>query len=117
MRKILANRALKVGNTGERTASNTPSRDLCEESLDLIEPTRAGGREMQNETGMASEPVHHLRLLVRRVVVKHKMNLQVAGNLTINLAKEAQELLMAMTPMARADDFAGGDIKGRETKT
>src|SRR6266566_4333355 len=56
-------------DVGEHAAFQSFAGQVAEESLDHVQPTGAGGREVNVEAWMPLEPVHHLRMLVRRVIV------------------------------------------------
>ena len=68
-------------------------------------PTRAFGQPVADRFG-----------LVRGIVVPHQMNIEVRRYPSLDLVKELTELLGAMTRVAFADDFAGGDIQSGEQR-
>jgi len=89
IREILSNRAFEVRNARECPASNAAARNFGKETLDLIEPASARGSEVQSEAWMPRKPTLDHRLLMSRVIVQYKMNVQVCRNISINFAKES----------------------------
>jgi len=70
------------------SAANTTFRDLGEESFHKIEPTSAGGREVDMVARVANQPVRNLGNFVGPVVVHNRMNVQVFGQVGFDLAEE-----------------------------
>jgi hypothetical protein len=60
---------LKVFDAGEHAATELILGEVAEETLDHIEPTAGGRREMEMESLVASGPCQHVGVLVRGVVV------------------------------------------------
>src|SRR5437868_5854630 len=63
---------------------------------------------------MSGEPVLYLWRAMGAVIVHHQMQRHFAGELTIDTAEEAQKLLVTVTLIAIADDFAGEYIERRK---
>src|SRR5689334_25446571 len=63
---------------------------------------------------MSIEPVLHLRRAMGTVVVHHQVQRPLAGELAVDAAQEPQKLLVAVTRVAVANDFAGEHVERRE---
>ena len=63
---------------------------------------------MQVEAGPFREPGPDLRVLVRRVVVDHQVEIEVARDIGFDVLQEAQELLMSVAGAALRDDLTVG---------
>ena len=63
---------------------------------------------------MALEPSLNLGVFMGRVVVDDEMEIERFGDVVVDGAQKAQELLMTMAAHAFADDLAGGDVERRE---
>ena len=85
-------------------------------ALDLIDPGRGSGCEMNLETGMAGKPVFHLRSLVRTVVVHDQMHAEIGRHSGVAGAQKLEKLGAAMTAVQFADHFAGGDVEGGDQR-
>ena len=66
--------------------------------------------KMQMITGPALEPRRNLRGL-RAIVVQNQMHVEAGGHRLLYLVEETQELLMAVSRVAAANDFARGDVQ------
>ena len=53
-------------------------------------------------------------MLVGGVVVNDEVDVEVRGHVGIHVLEEAQELLVAMAPLALGEDPAGGNVQGGE---
>ena len=69
---------------------------------------------MQLETWMGVQPGAHAGLGVDRGVVEHQVQVEGFRKLAVELAQEAQELLVAVPRAALADGFAVEDVERRE---
>ena len=87
-----------------------------EPAFDLIEPRRISRREMQVEAGSFREPGPDLGVLVRRVVVDHQVEIEIARDIGFDVLQEAQELLMSVAGAALRDDLTVGDIESGEQR-
>ena len=85
-----------------------------EQTLDCIEPGGRGRGEVENKSGMACEPFHDVRVLMRCVVVDDQVDGEFLGYSGIDRVQESNELLMAMAPHALADDLAFEHVEGGE---
>ena len=97
----LVDRPLEVGDADEGAAANAFAGELSEPSFHQVEPARAGRDEVRHEARMTFEPGLHLGMLVRAVVVEHQMEGGRGGELAIEAAQEAQELLVPVAGASR----------------
>jgi hypothetical protein len=67
-------------------------------------------------SGMPSEPLAHLGMLVGRVVVDNGVDRFALWNLRLNGVEEADELLVTMAPHIPADHAAVEDVEGGEQR-
>src|SRR5262249_26088215 len=67
MREIVADGRFQFADTPEGAASNAALGEQAEETLDLIQPTSTGGREMQMITGPPRKPPLYFGHLVRAI--------------------------------------------------
>jgi hypothetical protein len=67
-------------------------------------------------SGMPSEPLAHLGMLVGRVVVDNGVDRFALWNLRLNGVEEADELLVSMAPHIPADHAAVEDVEGGEQR-
>ena len=77
MGEVIPNRGLQFADVTEGPAPNPPVCEQAEEAFNLIQPTRAGWREMQVITWAAGKPALNFGHLVRAVIVHHQMNIEV----------------------------------------
>lgn len=87
-----------------------------EEALELIDPGRAGGREVGVPARTLGESVTHRLRLVRGVVVHHQVDIEVSGHGGLDLIEEAPELAGAVLWVAAADYRACGDVQRRKQR-
>ena len=116
VRQITRDRRFQGGHVLEGPAPNALRRDLREESFDLIEPARAGRREMQVVARVAHKPPHHLRHFVGPVVVHDEVDLTGRRQLRVEPLEEFQKLLMAMPSMTLTDHLPRRDIQRRKQR-
>jgi Enoyl-CoA hydratase/isomerase len=90
--------------------------DEREEALDLIEPGRAGRREMDMPARSFGEPVADQRGLVRGVIVHDEMDIETARDGSLDLVEELAELGGAVAGKAFADDLARRDVERRKER-
>ena len=96
--------------------TDSPLGDEGEPALNLIEPRRIGGNEMELVARMARQPRLHPLMLMGRVVVDYQMDVQLPRNVCINLSKKRQELLVPMVGLAVGQHLAVGDVQGRKQR-
>src|SRR3954452_1991114 len=68
------------------------------------------------EARVSEQPALDERRLVRRVVVQHQVHLEVRWYFCVNAIQKLAELSRTVSAMQFADDFATGDIQGREQR-
>ena len=66
--------------------------------------------------GLSASQSSDLRVLVRRVVVDHQVEIEVARDIGFDVLQEAQELLMSVAGAALRDDLTVGDIESGEQR-
>ena len=86
----------KGADAAKAARANHLAGDFAKEALDQIEPRRGSWREVQMKAGMTLEPGDDLGMFMRGVVIADDVNIQLGGDLALNLAQEGQPLLMAM---------------------
>ena len=69
MGDVLIDGAIQFGHAGEDAAADALLGDVAEEALDHVQPRRGGGREVHDEARMPGQPLLHVGMLVRGVVV------------------------------------------------
>ena len=84
----------KLRHTPEGTSTDCPLRDDSEPPLHLVQPRGLRRGEVKVESVVAREPPLNLGMLVGGVVVQHDVHLQIRGHALIDVAQEAQELLV-----------------------
>jgi hypothetical protein len=87
-----------------------------EPALDLIEPTGIGGSEVQVIAGMTGQPGFDLGMFVGGVIVQDQMDVEVSGDVVVQMLEKTQELLMAMAWFALRNHAAVEDIEGRKER-
>ena len=60
---------LKIGDGSEHASLQSPLREYCEKPLDGVEPGRRSWGEVESPAGMASKPLAHLGMFVRRIII------------------------------------------------
>ena len=70
---------------------------------------------MEMDSPMTVEPLFHLGMFVRGVVVEDDVDVQILGRRSHDRVHEPEKLLMAMLRHALLNDVAGGDIEGPQT--
>src|SRR5437867_7008284 len=103
---VIANGALQFEGTAVRTPTKLPVRELGEEALDLIDPGRAFGREMDMKARASQQPALDQRRLVRAVVVEDEMNFQLLRDVEVDGVEELPKLDSAVTTVMLGDDLA-----------
>lgn len=84
------------------TPAQTLLGEVAKEAFHHVEPGGAGGCEMHVQAGMPLQPVFHLGVFVRGVVVRDEVYFSVRWGLPVDEPKEAQPFLMPMlTPAGR----------------
>src|SRR3954471_16061284 len=104
--EIAVDGGLEVDDGSEGAALQTSLRERGEEGLDRVEPGARGGREVEDEAGVAGEPSQHLWLLVGGVVVEDDVDDLANRDLCLDGIEEADELLMPVALHAASEDGA-----------
>ena len=103
-------------HAAKRTAPDRVLGNECEPALDLVKPTGVGRRVVDVEARVAREPGFDPRMFVGGVVVRDQMDFEVDRNVAVEVLKEREKLLMAMTRLALGADRPGEHIKRREQR-
>lgn len=111
-RQVETDGILEGARAAMRPTPDLLVREHREPALDLVDPGAVRGREMQLEARVPQQPAVHQGGLVRAVVVKHQMDVQVGGNLACDAIEETAKLDGSKATMGFADDFARRDIEG-----
>jgi len=72
---IPAQLACEVGHRGKDASGDDFSFDPCEPELDLVEPGRVSGREMQMYLGVIGKEILHQLRFVGREVIQNDVDL------------------------------------------
>ena len=91
-------------------------REIAEEPFDHVEPRTAGRGEVHVKARMACQPLLHLRMLVRGVVVGDQVQFFAGRRQLVDHAEKLQPLLMTMPVVAHADHGAIQRVHGREQR-
>src|SRR5438552_12266808 len=94
---ISENAFLESFDAGNDAAPELILGQVVEESFDHVEPTAAGGREVEMRALVARRPAQNRRVFVGGIVVDDQVELFVGGRLAIDETQELQPFLMAMT--------------------
>ena len=105
---------LELGDGGEGAAADGLLGDDVEPDFDLVEPGGVGGGEVEVVAWPGGEPALDLDVPVGAVVVDDEVDIEVRGDAGVDVAEEAQELLVAVARLALGDDLAGGHVQGGE---
>ncbi len=98
----------------EHASSDSLAGQFAEETFHQVQPGRTRGREMKVEPGMLGQPLLHIGVIVRPIVVQDHVDVQALRNLAVNLAQELQKLHVPVARVARPDHFTLEYIQGRE---
>src|SRR5262249_37873792 len=101
---------LEFGNAVEYASAYLLASDLCEKTLNEIEPGRRCRDEVQFEARVTLEPPLHSRCLVCGVVVDDQVQIEIGKGFPVDLLEEFEEILGTMARHAFADDLTGRHI-------
>src|SRR5258708_503306 len=90
--------------------------DEGKEALDLIEPGRACGRQMDVPARPFGEPIADQRGLMGGVIVPDEMNLKSLGDIGLDLREELSKLARPMTAITLSDHVARRDVEGSKER-
>jgi hypothetical protein len=105
---------LDIDDAFEDAALEAPLGEDGEETLDGVEPTGRGGREMEAPARMTPQPFDHLGVLVSGVVVEDGVDRLAGRDLALDGVQKPDELLMPVALHATADDLALQHVEGGE---
>jgi hypothetical protein len=105
--------ALEPADAVEASATNRLVGDHGEPALDEVQPRGTGRGEVHLEAGMLHEPLLHLGMLVRAVVVADQMDLA-TGIVLGDRVEEGEKLLVGMPRVAASVHPATGDVERGE---
>jgi len=94
MGEVIPNRGLELADTNEGPPPNPPVCEQAKEAFNLIQPTRAGWREVQVITRTTGKPALNFGHLVRAVIVHHQMNIEALRDGFVDPLQEPQKFLM-----------------------
>src|SRR5262249_35410109 len=106
-------RFLQNTNSGVAAAPDTTFGHLGEQAFHEVQPTSAGGCEVNVIARMACQPVPDLFDLVCAVVIHDEMHVQAGRKVVLNLVQKTQELLVTMPPEAGEQQQVGGQATFR----
>ncbi len=109
--------AIRVVDAQEGIAADALVGQLGEPAFNQVQPTATGGNIVHHKAGMSVEPSLHLGGAMSAVVVHDQVQRRLAGKLAIDAAQELQKLLMPVTLVAVADDFALRARQARRTES
>ena len=104
--------SLQVRDGSKYAARDDVALDLAEPQLDVVQPRRVGGREVQRNLGMRHQEVLDRCALVRREVVGDHMDLFAAGLMDHDVGEERDELSGGVPQRRFAEHLAGLRIEG-----
>ena len=90
-------------DTLEGPASDRPRGNAMESDFHLVQPGVISGGEVNMKAWSHRQPAFHPWVLVRRVVVDDDVNLQLLGNVLLDLAQKTQVLLVPMAAFRAAN--------------
>src|SRR5262249_30040369 len=99
--EIGVDRALEVDDRAEDAATDALAGHFGEEVLDRIEPGGRGRGEVEGPTWMTRQPSPHPGMLVRGVVVEHRMDQLASRDLALDGIEEADEFAVSVACMQR----------------
>ena len=82
------------------------SRDFLEEAFDKVHPRARRRRVVHVEARVALQPLPHGRVLVRRIVVRHDVDVQSGGSAPVDEPQEREPVLVRVARAAVVDDPA-----------
>ncbi len=115
-RQVEANGVFKLSCASVGSALDLFFGERCEPALDLVDPGRVGGREVDLEAGMPDEPAADEGRLVSARVIENEMHAEVGRNLSFDVVEEAAELNRTMPAVQFSDHFATDHIEGGEER-
>src|SRR3989454_2303211 len=114
--KVLTNGSNEFSHAAKRSTPYALACDFREPAFHQVQPRGARGDEMKMVARALSEPLLHLGMLVRPVVVHDQMNVPPTRGLPIDALHEVQKLLVPMSRQAATDDGALQDVERGEQR-
>ena len=114
--EVVADGLLELSGRTMRAAADVVLSERGEPALDLIEPRRRSGSEVDMESRVACEPGLDRGRLVGGVVVHHEMDIELRWQVGVDRAQELQELAATVSAVKLSDDLAGGDVQRRKER-
>ena len=111
---IITDCRLKLSDRTKGSSPDAPARDLCKPALHLVQPGRAGRREVDLISCVIRKPLLYVRVFVGSIVVENEVNTQARRRSRFDLIEEAQEFLVAVPWLALADDLTRGNVQSCE---
>ena len=108
--------SLEVDQRMEGAAPEAATGELGKEALDRVKPRARRRREVEGEALVPIEPLAHLRMLMRTIVVEDHVDPLPRRNLPLDHIEEADELLMTMTLHVAADHGAVEHVERGEQR-
>jgi len=96
---VLADGVLEFERAAMDAAAQLSVGQVREESLDLVDPGCALGREVEMEVRVSYEPAFDQWRPVGPIVVEDQMDVRLARDVAVDTVKELAELDAAMTPV------------------
>jgi hypothetical protein len=90
----------QLGLAFEHPALIPLARDLIKPSFNQIHPRGTRRGTMQMEPSMLLQPLFHLRVVVRPIVVQDQVKGQPWGRFSVDFAQELQKFLVSMSRVA-----------------
>src|SRR5438132_2769128 len=97
----------QVSGGGEDASCDNVTLQLLEPELDLVEPGRVSGREVQPHVGMQAQEVLDPAGLMRGEVVEDDVDLAAAGMRGNQAAEKSHELFAGVSCRGPAEHLAG----------
>ena len=96
----------EVAHGMKGSATDAFACDLGKPAFDLVQPRGAGRGKVKMITRVGTEPVLHLRMLVRAVVVQDQMHFRMGREILIQMIQESNEFPTSLPILAGADPLA-----------
>ncbi len=103
---------LQFCHAGKAVAPDALVGDVAKEALDHVQPRGAGRGEVHDEARVAGQPLLHVRVAVRGVVVHDQMQAQVLGRAALDEPQELEPLAVAVPRLAHRDHAAVQRVEG-----
>ena len=95
---VLHEFAAKIGDGSEDSSGNDIPFDFAEPDLDLVEPGRAGWREVKPDLGIRLEEISNCLGLMCRQVVEHNVNFLSPSGMLEQSSEKVDEINTGVSP-------------------